>query len=183
MITKKDLIVSILCTFCLTTVLLTMMPVQSAEWDPWTDVTEDGRINVLDLIKVAGNLGTMGDTTKNVNVMNWPEANQQTVFYGQTTSYNSQFYNASGFSQIHLTWTVSGLSGLEYVLFHMTSTIQDPGGSGQVYVNFLQPFTATSTNSSGALTFSVPAAKFMFYVTFPGGTTAAAYLAFYLTYA
>ena len=72
MITKKDLVVSILCTFCLTTVLLTMMPVQSAEWDPWVDVKEDGTINVLDLIKVAGSLGTSGDTTKNVNVTNWP---------------------------------------------------------------------------------------------------------------
>jgi len=68
LVTKKDLIVSVLCTFCLTTVLFTMMPVQSAEWDPWLDVKEDGRINVLDLIKTAGALGTMGDTTKNVTI-------------------------------------------------------------------------------------------------------------------
>jgi len=68
LITRKDLVVSILCTFCLTTVLLTMMPVQSAEWDPWLDVKEDGRINVLDLIKTASALGTMGDTTKNVTI-------------------------------------------------------------------------------------------------------------------
>lgn len=73
MITKKDLVVSILCTFCLTTVILTITPVKSAaEWDPWVDVREDGTINVLDLIKVAGSLGTSGNTTKNVNVTNLP---------------------------------------------------------------------------------------------------------------
>jgi len=80
LITRKDLVVSILCTFCLTTVLLTMMPVQSAEWDPWLDVKEDGRINVLDLIKTASALGTMGDTTKNVTVKNWP-ANKLAYYY------------------------------------------------------------------------------------------------------
>ncbi len=76
LITKKDLVVSVLCTFCLATVLFTMMPVQSAEWDPWLDVKEDGRINVLDLIKTASALGAMGDTTKNVNVTNWPSTRQ-----------------------------------------------------------------------------------------------------------
>jgi hypothetical protein len=80
LITRKDLMVSVLCTFCLTTVLFTMMPVQSAEWDPWLDVKEDGRINVLDLIKTASALGTMGDTTKNVTVKNWP-ANKLAYYY------------------------------------------------------------------------------------------------------
>jgi hypothetical protein len=68
LITKKDLAVSILCTFCLTSALFSLGIVGSAEYDPWTDVTEDGRINVLDLIKVAGNLGTMGVNAKNVTI-------------------------------------------------------------------------------------------------------------------
>jgi len=68
LIIRKNLITAILCTFCLATILLSLRPVDSStgQYDPWLDVNEDGRINVLDLIKVAGSIGTSGNPLKSV---------------------------------------------------------------------------------------------------------------------
>jgi hypothetical protein len=115
--TRKNLVVAVLCTFCLAAVLFSAVPVNSAgTYDPWIDTNHDGRINVLDLIKVAGGLGTSGDATLNVNIANYPPTYtlQQTfepiniswysldpVFVG-----TNQRYNIEGFSRMSVVISV-----------------------------------------------------------------------------
>lgn len=45
----------------------------SAPYDPWYDLDENGKIDIFDLVRLAGTYGTTGDPGKNVNVTNWPE--------------------------------------------------------------------------------------------------------------
>jgi hypothetical protein len=93
-----------------------MMPVQSAEWNPWLDVKEDGRINVLDLIKTASALGTMGDTTKNVMIAGHANKLAYSV-QDQTIPAHSSCYSpyisVDGYSKV--TVNLQWIYGAEYV--------------------------------------------------------------------
>lgn len=64
MILKKDLIIAVLATFCLTSILFTAIPIRSApgpgEYDPWIDTNDDGIINYEDLFNLASRYGTLG---------------------------------------------------------------------------------------------------------------------------
>lgn len=77
----RNIVVAVLCTFCLTAVLFTAIPVNSTEtvnstktassipaYNPWADVNHDGRINILDLIEVALGLGSSGNPALNVTI-------------------------------------------------------------------------------------------------------------------
>lgn len=44
----------------------------AAQYDPWLDVNDDGKIDGKDIALPALIYGTAGDPTKNVNVTNWP---------------------------------------------------------------------------------------------------------------
>jgi hypothetical protein len=74
-IMRKDLVVAVLITFCLTAALFMIVPTSGGVWpyDPWWDVNGDGKIDVQDLARVSGAFATYGDPAKNVNVTNWPE--------------------------------------------------------------------------------------------------------------
>jgi hypothetical protein len=71
---RKDVIFAILTTFCLCALMFSVIPIKSAglPYDPWTDINEDGTINMKDIGNVAAQFGTTGDPTKNVTVTNWP---------------------------------------------------------------------------------------------------------------
>lgn len=73
---RKDLILAVICTFCLTVTLFTIIPIRSQttpEYDPWKDINDDGYIGIDDIVSVAESFGALGDPTKNVNVTNWPD--------------------------------------------------------------------------------------------------------------
>ena len=57
MVTKKDIAVAILATFCLTSTLFMIAPTRSQtetpEYDPWTDLNDDGIIDIFDIVQVA----------------------------------------------------------------------------------------------------------------------------------
>lgn len=76
MITKKDLIIAVLATFCLTATLFMIVPTTSSpdvrEYDPWCDFDDDGDIDIRDVANVAVKFGAYGEPTKNVNVTNFP---------------------------------------------------------------------------------------------------------------
>jgi hypothetical protein len=58
MVTRKDLIIAVLSTFCLTLALFMTLPARSSpgpgEYDPWIDLNDDGTINFLDAILLGG---------------------------------------------------------------------------------------------------------------------------------
>jgi len=62
---KKDLVVVVLVTFCLTATLFLTIPIRSSpaerEYDPWADLDDDGKIGITDLYKVAAIFGTTGE--------------------------------------------------------------------------------------------------------------------------
>jgi hypothetical protein len=75
MTSKKDLIIAVLITFCLTATLFTIVPTKSgngSSYDPWKDLNDDGVIDSTDLGMLGTSWATTGDPTKNVNVTNWP---------------------------------------------------------------------------------------------------------------
>jgi hypothetical protein len=55
MANKKDLIIAVLCTFCLATTLFTVIPRISSTgtYDPWLDINDDGKIDMKDIAFVA----------------------------------------------------------------------------------------------------------------------------------
>ncbi len=71
---KKDLIVAVLATFCLTVMLFIVVPTksQTAQYDPWVDLDGDGQISIYDVVQMTSIYGMSGDSTKYVNVTNWP---------------------------------------------------------------------------------------------------------------
>ena len=185
---RKDLIVAVLATFCLTATLFVILPSRSADYDPWADVsgpiqgTEDGVINMRDISYEIQHFNAAGDTTKNVTVVNWPVTTQKTVFYQQTISTSSALHNASGFGHIHLLWDVSGLVDPENVTIRVYSHIYDPEGGGY-YTTYLSPMVVTPSNIEGSTSFPVPGEMFGFQMSLAIGTTASVNLAYYLTYA
>jgi hypothetical protein len=182
---RKDIIMTALLTFCLTATLFMIATTNSQTepaYDPWADYNADGTIDIFDIVPVALTFGTAGDSTKNVNVMNWPLSAQETVFYQQTSGAYSPLYNASGFGHVHVLYDVAGLSGSENVTIRGYSEIYDPDGSGYYTTHFII-VVATIDNIEGSMSFPMPAEFFGFHLTFGSGTTASVNLAYYLTYA
>jgi len=64
MVTKKDLIIAVLCTFCLTSTLFMMTRTTGSpdigEYDPWIDLNDDGQIDLYDAVTLAGATGSFG---------------------------------------------------------------------------------------------------------------------------
>ncbi|MGD8566212.1 MAG: hypothetical protein PVF96_07695 [Candidatus Bathyarchaeota archaeon] len=60
---KRDLIVVVLLTFCLTALLFQVLPISSqsaGDYDPWYDVNDDGTIDMRDIGGMARKFGTSG---------------------------------------------------------------------------------------------------------------------------
>ncbi len=127
MITRKELIVAIVATFCLTTALFTIIPVGSqGAYDPWIDSNEDGYINAKDAISLGAIFGTSGDPAKNVTVNNWP-TNKLAYYYadimlpGQTEI--SPWISVNEYSKIVVCIHVIAAVPNEYRLVAATNTI------------------------------------------------------------
>jgi hypothetical protein len=59
---KKDVVLAVLITFCLTVTLFSLVPSKSAtgDYDPWADINDDGKINMYDIGYTARLFGTTG---------------------------------------------------------------------------------------------------------------------------
>jgi hypothetical protein len=62
MVSKKELMLSVLTVFFLATALFSTVWIAGSDgdWDPWMDVDENGIVNMLDLYQVAQKYGTTG---------------------------------------------------------------------------------------------------------------------------
>jgi hypothetical protein len=109
MVTKKDLIIAVLATFCLTATLFIILPSRSAEpYNPWADVSgpimgePDGTINMRDINYEIMRFNTLGDTTKNVTIAG--HANKLAYTNSTTVSGNSYFLtpfiSVDGYSKV-----------------------------------------------------------------------------------
>ena len=127
MVTRKDLIIAVLATSCLTATLLTMIPTKSstAGYDPWLDYNDDGIVNILDISAMALAFQSTGDSTKNVNVTNWPDCKfhvkhcyDSNRFEGElnTGEHSFPIYDvpAHGFRKFYL-WIWTNDTATEYV--------------------------------------------------------------------
>ena len=83
MVIKKDLIIAVLSTFCLTATLFMIVPTRSSvnPYDPWLDYNGDGRIDMREIGAACNSFGATGDPTKNVNVTNWLPPKPKMVVY------------------------------------------------------------------------------------------------------
>jgi hypothetical protein len=76
---RKDVLIAVLVTFCLTSALFAIKPIGSQtqrQYDPWADVNDDGIINMRDVVNEILLFNTVGDPTKPVIINhNWSEGN------------------------------------------------------------------------------------------------------------
>jgi len=72
MTNRKDLVIAVLGTFCLTATLFMIVPTRSQsglnDYDTWTDVNGDGTIDMADISISIDKFMTSGDTTRNVTI-------------------------------------------------------------------------------------------------------------------
>jgi hypothetical protein len=130
----KNIVIAVLLTFCITAVLFTITPTRSTEtansttplsptasstatYDPWMDNNHDGKINVLDLIKVATGLGSSGDPALSVTMKHENQLFTYKIGQIKNLSYwYSPWLNLTGYTSF-------------------TVTIQNSGG-GNTYVDY-----------------------------------------------
>jgi hypothetical protein len=103
MVTKKDLIIAVLATFCLTVAIFMIMPIKSANnpYDPLLDNNHDGKIGLSDLVQFASSYGTAGDPTINVNVTAMPY-NLQSGTINMTITGSPASVVCGGYSRLSL---------------------------------------------------------------------------------
>ena len=74
----------------------------SAPYDPWYDLDENGKINIFDVVRLAGTYGTAGDPGKNVTISgranNLAYTNITSVAAG--ASFVSPWISVDGYSKI-----------------------------------------------------------------------------------
>jgi len=65
MVTKRDLIITVMATFCLTATLFVIIPINSSPdiggYNPWLDIDDDGKIDMRDVSEVCRAFGARGD--------------------------------------------------------------------------------------------------------------------------
>jgi hypothetical protein len=71
MVTKKDLIIAVLATFCLTATIFMVIPTRSSTnpYDAMIDSNHDGKISLADLVALANSYGASGDPTLKVSIV------------------------------------------------------------------------------------------------------------------
>jgi hypothetical protein len=185
MITRRDLIVAVLCTFCLTMVLFTATPVKStgSNYDPWVDANHDGKINVLDLIKVALSLDTSGDPALNVTVTNMPPEVGTLVWYNTVVNQlgiTSSLYNVKGYAHLNLMGTADITSSdtvtvlVEGTIWNATHAVFQP------IIVYSRILTSYPSNSF-SVNIPVPSANFYFRA-YASSSTYHLSLSFYATW-
>ena len=103
---RKDVIIAVLATFCLTATLFLVLPTKSGtnaiDYDSWVDINGDGKINMYDIGYTAQRYGASGDPTRNVNVTNWPSQQPRSSYMiderDLNISWSAGIIGAGGFS-------------------------------------------------------------------------------------
>jgi hypothetical protein len=73
MATKKDLIIAVLITFCLTVSVFMVLPSKSSGgqvYNPWADIDGNGTVDLKDLVLLAQSYGTSGTPINRAQILN-----------------------------------------------------------------------------------------------------------------
>jgi hypothetical protein len=156
---KKELIIAILATFCLTATLFLIIPISGqAVYDPQLDVNHDGKIDIKDIAAVAKAFGTTGDPTVPVNVT-WVSSNlaQLTIYIpssggaGSSGGSTTVGLSVSGYSRawiwLSAPWGSSAASGTYSMSLTLTSIEWTGGPSQPPYVQVWQTITSSQISS------------------------------------
>ena len=183
MITKK-LMVAVLCTFCLTAALLSAVPVESAAtYDPWVDVNHDGKINVLDLIKVAVGVGSSGNPSLNVTVANFPSGFDTLVWFNtlvNNTTLFSPVYDAKGYGHLNIMGGVD-VAGSDTVTVFFIGAIWNAQHNGFTPMLVYSQVLTYSSNRI-IVNLPVPSTSFYFYAYANSATNHHIWLNYYSTW-
>jgi hypothetical protein len=161
MVTRKDLIIAVLATFCLTAMIFMVIPIRSSinPYDPWLDYNEDGKISLQDLILLANSYGTTGDPTKDVtitslnhysseeNVAVQPPAGQSSGTY--------RYFSIEGFRQVSL--YVGALNSTSHSLWIQMGSYNNKTGEAyyQTFSEIIPTITGTTFATAYIETFAV----------------------------
>ena len=102
---RKDLIITAVLTFCLTSTIFMVATSRSAEYDPWVDINDDGKIDIFDVVGMTSRYAATGDPTKNVTVANWPSnklAYSIETSVGGFAGFQSPYIQVAGYSKISI---------------------------------------------------------------------------------
>ncbi len=155
MVNKKDLVIVALATFCLTATLFMIRSTQSnpsiGGYDSWTDLNGDGTVDIYDAITLANAYGTSGDSTRNVNVTNWPSqvSDFQILHWQLNITAHPGFIGISekyldGYCGGHAKLSVFMIDGGSFSQGNYTFTLIFEGVFWQVNVNGVNGMTGVS---------------------------------------
>ena len=100
---RTDVVIAVLVAFCLTAMLFMIMPVGSEglyPYDPWWDLTDDGKIDIGDIARISATFGTFGPPTKHVNVASYSWSNQSYQVTVPPQSFGSLNITTAGYKQL-----------------------------------------------------------------------------------
>jgi hypothetical protein len=98
---RKDTIIAVLATFCLTLTLFST--IHAGGYDPWADINDDGIINMKDIANVASQFNTAGDSTKNVSISSLGHYESRTSATPLETNTSASFsYSLEGYRQVSI---------------------------------------------------------------------------------
>jgi hypothetical protein len=97
MVSKKDVIIAVLATFCLTATVFMIKTTGSTDTrDPWADVSgttpgvPDGKVNMMDIAyEIAHFNEYVSDVTRDVSVTQWPPMNLSVIMFQPTAVYQT----------------------------------------------------------------------------------------------
>jgi len=188
MTSKRNLIVAVLVTFCLTAMLFSVIPTYSTmKYDPWVDYDENGKIDGKDIAAISKAFDTQGNPTKDVVVENMPVCNSTTIWFRtplNSTWITSSTYDSCGFGHLHILLNVACLAQDANATVILYSNIWDGNHVNRIAINVWSiTYTIQNIPHSTAVTIPVPGQEFYFFAyTTPVVNNAQISLSFYLTW-
>ncbi len=158
----------------------------AVDYDPWLDVTDDGYGGIDDIVMTAEHFGASGDSTKNVNVTNWPISNEVLVWWWQYLPSNNLIgttpLESLGFGQLHVLVYIDGLTGSEAVTFWIYGVLWNADHTSTKLTTAFTLVLNENTHEA-SITIPVPSQEFQLGLRTNVGTDCYIYTSYYMTWA
>ena len=98
---RKDVIFSVLTTFCLCALIFSVLPIRGSQpYDPWADLDDNGKISMADIGFMCQMFGTYGNPTKNVTVFSMPYEIQSGTITATQNGVSTVYITCNGYSRL-----------------------------------------------------------------------------------